>query len=132
MTNNKKIEKIKIFPFAVDMPSCLKVCAHCNDCLKQYVWEPHKLNVVMYYRNEKDEYVEWKPKEVLNSLLQEIEEKVIGEDEWTKKERGAMEPLYSNKNLLRNKLRRQQRKALKTIKERYLDGNESKGGVNNG
>ncbi len=65
--------------------------------------------VVNYYDND-----------FINSFFQEIEEKVIGEDEWTKKERGAMEPLYSNKNLLRNKLRRQQRKALKTIKERYL------------
>lgn len=113
MTNNKKIEKIKIFPFAVDMPSCLKVCAHCNDCLKQYVWEPHKLNVVMYYRNEKDEYVEWKPKEVLNSLLQEIEEKVIdGTEIWDR--------MLSDKEIeLIYDLQIRKRKALKTIKERY-------------
>jgi len=39
----------------------LNVCAHCGECLKQLVWEPNKLNVVVYYRNEKGDIVEWKP-----------------------------------------------------------------------
>lgn len=102
-TTNKKLEEIPSITF--DLAEVMHRWYKC-ECDGNRI----------YYANKAGKFFQKK----LNSLLQEIEEKVIGEDEWTKKERGAMEPLYSNKNLLRNKLRRQQRKALKTIKERYL------------
>lgn len=55
-------------------------------------------------------------KEEFNSLLQEIEEKVIGEDESPKLGHRSMQVEFVS---TRNWVRQQQRKALKTIKERY-------------
>lgn len=43
--------------------SYLNVCAHCGECLKQLVSYPNKLNVVVFYRDEKGDYIEWKPEE---------------------------------------------------------------------
>jgi hypothetical protein len=42
---------------------CVNVCAHCGECLKQFVSYPDKLNVVVFYRDDSGELVEWKPKE---------------------------------------------------------------------
>lgn len=56
----------------------------------------------------------------LNSLLQEIEEKVIGEEIKHSPQITNAPHSLGCRNCRLNKLKAQQRKALKTIKERYL------------
>ena len=46
-------------------PHYLNVCAHCGECLKQIVSAPDKVNVVLHYKNDKGNIVEWKPNENL-------------------------------------------------------------------
>ena len=47
--------------------SLLRVCAHCSDCLDQIVSAPNKIKVILHYKNDKGEYVEWSP----NSSIKE-------------------------------------------------------------
>jgi hypothetical protein len=51
----------------------------------------------------------------IERVVASVVEEVIGEDEPLRKYTGADEPIFFGKNVIRNKLRRQQRKKLNTL-----------------
>lgn len=61
MTNNLP-KSTKQTTSRIEMVSeVLRVCAHCQECLKQIVSDPDKIRAVLYYQDE-DGYIKpWRP-----------------------------------------------------------------------
>lgn len=100
MTNNKKLEEIPSITF--DLAEVMHRWYKC-ECDGNRI----------YYANKAGKFFQKK----LQSLLQEIEDEVIGEDE-NEEYNGKFDYLIIGQES-RNELKQEQRKALKTIKERY-------------
>ncbi len=100
-TNNKKLEEIPSITF--DLAEVMHRWYKC-ECDGNRI----------YYANKAGKFFQKK----LNSLFQEIEDEVIGEDE--RHEFSWPDVGGTSNDRQRNQLRQEQRKALKTIKERYL------------
>lgn len=103
MTNQKKLEEIPSITF--DLAEVMHRWYKC-ECDGNRI----------YYANKAGKFFQKK----LNSLFQEIEEKVIGKNyKFTRPKEDYLPEVYQFIKG-KNELRQEQRKALKTIKERYL------------